>query len=238
MKTGPAKGCWMRDQVVNSERIWIAEGVSGQFLKEYTSIENTQEIPAYNLTQFYFQGTNHIVYNGTFCYHWKGTMKIVCYDMRLQSVVMASDVEGSNFEDDRTLYKGSNSYYDLEADDNGLWLIFSKKNDSVYTYVLQFYPGTLREYRQIKVPVNSRQYGNGFISCGILYLVKSASVQRTTIDFAYDLFEMKTIPISLDFINPFADSSMISFYNNRNPRLSRILGWDDGRQIDYQILFE
>lgn len=49
---------------------------------------------------------------------------------------MVSDVEGLNFEDDRILYKGSNLYYDLEVDDNGLWLIFFKKNDFVYMYVM------------------------------------------------------------------------------------------------------
>lgn len=238
MKSWSAKGSWMRDQFANSGKMWITDGINGQFLKEYASMENTEAVISYNLTQFYYQGTDHIVYNGTFCYHWKDTNKIVCYDLRLRSVVMAIDVEDANHDDDRTLYKGSNSYFDLEADDNGLWLIFSKKTDWDHIYVLLFHPGTLREYRRIKIPVKAWEYGNGFISCGILYLVTSSSIQRTSITFAYDLFEMKSLPISLSFINPYADSSMVSFYYNENPRFCRILGWDDGKLIDYQILFQ
>ncbi|XP_048736131.2 olfactomedin-like protein 2A isoform X3 [Ostrea edulis] len=240
-QTVSLKGSWMRDQLMNPQKIWVTDGISGQYLKEYFSVGDfkaNRVTTTYNLTQFTYQGTNHIVYNGTFCYHWKGTLQIVCYDLRLQAIVMAFDVENANYEGDTTLYKGSNSYFDLEADDNGAWLLYSEKNDLDNIYVIQFYPGTLREYRRIKVPVKVQQYGNGFISCGILYLVTSSTAQRTSIEFAYDLFKLETLPITLGFINPFADSSMISFFYDRNPRNCRILGWDSGRQIDYQILFQ
>ncbi|XP_062566304.1 collagen alpha-1(II) chain-like isoform X2 [Saccostrea cucullata] len=236
-KSGSLKGCWMRDPLMTSQKIWVTEGVSGQYLTEYSSTEESKETFMYNLTQFMYQGTDHVVYNGTFCYHWKGTLKIVCYDLRLRAVVMAFDVINSNYEGDTTLYKDSNSYFDLEADDNGLWLIYTEKNDVDNIYVLHFYPGTLREYRRIKVPVKVQEYGNGFISCGILYLVSSSTVQRTTIQSAYDLFKMESISLSLNFINPYAGTSMISFFYDRNPRNCRLLGWDSGRLIDYQILF-
>lgn len=83
------------------------------------------------------------------------------------------------------------------------------------------------------VSVRSRDYGNGFIACGILYLVRDVHAKNTVIDFAYDLYSGERLgSVRLKFTNPFKMNNMVAY----NPQEQKIYGWDRGNQITYPVL--
>ena len=83
------------------------------------------------------------------------------------------------------------------------------------------------------LPVHHRSFGNGFIVCGILYLVRDTRVKTTSIDYAYDIYAASPIDsVRLSFTNPFEMNNMIAY----NPAERTIYSWDKGNQLVYRLL--
>jgi len=136
------------------------------------------------------------------------------------------------YEGESSLYSTESNYFDLSADDNGLWLIYATDSDLDSLTVAKLNVTDLTIDRTWNITVRRRSYGNGFVACGILYLIRDTTVKMTHIDFAYDLYEDRVLAgVSLRFINPFQMTSMIAF--NHVDR--QIYTWDKGNQLLYQI---
>ena len=118
-------------------------------------------------------------------------------------------------------------------DENGLWVIYTAENTTNQLLVAKLDPNTLHVEKRWNITINHRAYGNGFITCGILYLVKDTHVQNTVIDYAYDLYRKEQLPqVRLKFSNPFTMNNMISY----NPTDHKIYSWDRGNQLTYPLL--
>lgn len=75
------------------------------------------------------------------------------------------------------------------------------------------------------------QIGDMFIICGVLYAVDSATLQRTKIRFALDLYSRKLLEKELDFTNPFNGTSTIGYnFNNKE-----LYTWNLGNQLTYPV---
>ena len=83
------------------------------------------------------------------------------------------------------------------------------------------------------IPVQHRRFGNGFIACGILYLVRDTRAKTTVVDYAYDMYLQTPVAgVRLSFTNPFEMNNMIAY----NPVEKKIYSWDKGNQLVYQLL--
>jgi len=83
------------------------------------------------------------------------------------------------------------------------------------------------------LPVQHRGYGNSFIVCGVMYLVRDTRAKTTSVDYAYDLYaDRKISGIRLTFTNPFEMNNMIAY----NPAEKTLYGWDKGNQLVYRLL--
>lgn len=70
-----------------------------------------------------------------------------------------------------------------------------------------------------------------FIICGVLYAVDSATLPKTKIRFALDLYTKKLLDKELDFTNPFNGTSSIGYnYNKRE-----LYTWNLGNQLTYPV---
>jgi Olfactomedin-like domain len=70
-----------------------------------------------------------------------------------------------------------------------------------------------------------------FIICGVLYAVDSATIPKTKIRFALDLYTQKLLEKELDFTNPFNGTTSIG-YNHNNRELYT---WNLGNQLTYPV---
>lgn len=234
-------GSWMSDPV-NPQKLWLTHGYHGNILEEYESWSRFRSgLPTkkYNLKYNRFYGTQHAVYNGSFYYHFAGKPYVVRYDMSIPDVVSAAFIRNSHFNDSEYLYRYSNTYYDITADENGLWILYSRsRDDDTYIYVMKLELLTLSIERVWSLSVETGYHINGFIACGIVYLVKDSREDKTVIDVTYDLYLDNQSKTNIQIGIPFKQNSFLTFFTNTSDRKSSsLLAWDKGYLISYPILF-
>lgn len=166
---------------------------------------------------------------------------MVRYNLSEHAVVAAVQVIGSHFNDSNFLYKDSKTYYDIMADENGLWIVYGKQrgNDS-FIHVIKADLHTLDIKRVWRLPLEIGTYKNGFIACGVLYLVREIRQSRVdaVIDYAYDFYRDEENQVNVKLKIPFGKPSMFTFYTNTPDRKNSMLfSWDNGNIIKYHTLF-
>ena len=132
------------------------------------------------------------------------------------------------------LYKTQYSYFDLAVDENGLWVIYAAKEQHNFLLVSKLNADNLTVEKTWNISVRHRDYGNGFIACGLLYLVRDVVSTSTTIDYAYDLYKKQRRDVSLRFHNPYRMNNMIAF----NHAERQIYSWDRGHLLTYPLLLK
>ena len=111
------------------------------------------------------------------------------------------------------VYKTEYNFFDIAVDENGLWVIYGDEYSQSHLLVSKLNPADLSIEKTWNLTVEHQSYGNGFISCGILYLVKDTQTKNTVIDYAYDLYEKKFVEMNrMKFTNPFQMNNMLSYY--------------------------
>ena len=234
-------GSWMSDPV-NPSKLWLTRGNHGNRLEEYNSIGRFKSgVPTttYNLKYNRFYGTQHAIYNGSFYYHFAGKPYVVRYDLSIPDVVSAVQVRRSHYNDSQYLYKYSKTYYDISADENGLWIIYSRLNGGdTCMNIMKLDLLTLTIEKVWRLPIENGYHSNGFIACGILYLVKDTREEETTIDFTYDLYLDTVSEVNIEIGIPFKQNSFLTFFTNTSDRKkSALLAWDKGYILTYPMLF-
>jgi len=232
-------GAWMKDakNTTTSDdlaHIWTAEHYTGKKINEYASmedLENDKTLTVHELTEPYF-GTGHVVYNGALFYHRPGYAEIIKYDLTRQKILGRINVPRAGFHGSNYLYSAENSYFDIAADENGLWVIYAKVTGQNSILVSKLDPTYLSIERTWDIRVKRSRYGNGFIVCGVLYLVRDVRSKNTVVDFAYDLFAEEKLSVSLQFTNSFEMNNQLSY----NPTDQKIYGWDGGNLLLYPLL--
>jgi len=132
------------------------------------------------------------------------------------------------------LYNKEYNYFDLAVDENGLWVIYAAEEQNDFLLVSKLDANDLTIQKTWNVPVRHREYGNGFVACGLLYLIKDVTSTTTTIDYAFDLYTKKRLHVNLQFKNPYQKNVMIAY----NHAESRIFSWDRGHLLTYPLRLE
>jgi len=130
------------------------------------------------------------------------------------------------------LYSTEYNYFDLAVDENGLWAIYAAENERNFLLVSKLDPDNLTIQKTWNISVRHRQYGNGLIACGLLYLIKDVTSTRTIIDYAFDLYTKQRLDVNLVFNNPYQMNTMIAF----NHAERQIYSWDKGHLLTYPLL--
>ena len=228
----------MRDQdpvtVDDGRKTWYTRHFTGRFLVEFNNFEHFRHEKSdkgYKLKDMYF-GTGHVVYQGCFIYHHAGHNKIIKYDLARETVVATLSLPDAVYQGKDTVFSTEYNYFDIEVDENGLWVIYGSAVNPTSLLVSKLEPESLRVMKTWNITVNHRHYGNGFITCGVLYLVKNTRLKTTVVDFAYDLYTKQEVNVRLKFTNPFQMNNMISY----NPREKKIYSWDKGNVLTYPLL--
>jgi len=126
------------------------------------------------------------------------------------------------------------NYIDLSVDENGLWAIYAAANERDFLLVSKLDPYDLTIQKTWNISVRHRQYGNGFVACGLLYLIKDVRSRKTIIDYEFDLYTKQRFDINLEFNNPFQLNTMITF----NHAERQIYSWDKGHLLTYPLLLK
>lgn len=137
---------------------------------------------------------------------------------------------------DEFLYSTGRSYVDLEADDTGgIWLIYAAANDNEHLLVARLDPDIMTLTATWSIDARHADFGNGFVVCGVLYLVSDVSSRHgAQITFGFDLDARRRVePLpNLSFTSPYELTTSLAF----NPRDRRLYAWDNGNQLTYPLL--
>lgn len=235
-------GAWMRDARPRFEhdedKRYVTEHFNGISLLEYSNEDDLYKpelspVKTYTLPHMY-DGTNHVILNGAIIYHRSGTRNIIRYDL-YRNYTKETVLKGAAYGGGSSyLYEGSSfSYFDFAVDENALWVIYRFENEK-FLSVSRLHPKTLKILRTWNLTeIDANSVGNSWITCGVIYLVKSATLQNTTLYFAYDLYARKYAQINnMEWTNVYNDSNMIAY----NPKDRKVYVYDHGHLIMVPML--
>ncbi|XP_055319441.1 uncharacterized protein LOC129577050 [Sitodiplosis mosellana] len=232
-------GSWLKDSHPRtkefSEKIWTTYETDRSIIYEFadkTSFRNNQANEL-RLKSPGFQGNAHVVYNGSFYYHQKDSPTIIRYDLEKRETICNVTLPEFQWTGDHYLYTTKCNYVDLNADENGLWAIYSTPK-STNTYVVKLDAITLEIQYGWNISINHNKVGEMFIVCGVLYAIDSVTERNTKILLALDLYRGYILnDINLSFTNPFKNTTMALY----NPETKELFTWDHGNQLTYPIRY-
>ncbi|CAJ0959200.1 unnamed protein product, partial [Mesorhabditis belari] len=222
-------GSWMRDAYPRSGddmmKRFLVNHFQGDEIVEYpTEAEMRRERPKriHQLPHIY-DGTNHVMFNGSFYFHRAGTPKIGKYELSTQKYDELV-IEGATHKGDKYLFNASLAYFDLAIDENALWVLYHYETEP-FLSVAKVDIGNLTVYETHNLTlVNHTNLANGFVVCGVLYLVESSWDQASYISTAYDFYRLQYSKPNIKWVNLYGNANMISY----NPYDKRLYTYDHG----------
>ncbi|CAJ0568327.1 unnamed protein product, partial [Mesorhabditis spiculigera] len=222
-------GNWMRDAYPRTGddmmKRFLVNHFQGDEIVEYPSeAEMRRERPKriHRLPHVY-DGTNHVMFNGSFYYHRAGTPKIGKYELSTQRYDEL-EIEGAAFRGDNYLFNASLAYFDLAIDENALWVMYHFEHEPFLSVdKVDINNLTVYETHNLTL-VNHTALANGFVVCGVLYLVDSSWEQASHISTAYDFYRLQYSTPNIKWVNLYGNANMISY----NPYDKRLYTYDHG----------
>lgn len=129
------------------------------------------------------------------------------------------------------LYTSKYNYIDFSVDENGMWMIYGGIDEN-NTIIMKLEPNLMQPQALLNLSANLQSMGETFIMCGVLYGINSINDMETKIQFAFDLYHLRDIPVDVRFSNPYGNNTMVSY----NPRDLKIYSWDRGYQLMYPFI--
>ncbi|KAM3722241.1 Gliomedin [Dirofilaria immitis] len=223
-------GAWMRDAYPQNGqdmmKRWMTKHFQGDTVEEYSDEGDMrrQRVSVTHHLPYLYDGTNLIFFNGSLYFHRAGTPKIGKYELN-------SKIYNEVIIDKHAAHKGNNylfnlsmNYFDLAVDENALWVLFHYEDEEFLSIAkLDISNLTIYETWNLTL-INHTEVSNGFVVCGVLYLVKSSYDLKSEIAIAYDLYRNKYRKPNIQWINLYRNANMISY----NPYDKRIYVYDRG----------
>ncbi|XP_044515983.1 gliomedin [Gracilinanus agilis] len=224
-------GTWMKESVNKSdERIWVTEHFSGLIVKEFkdqVSLLNNTYKPIH--LRYFFHGCGHAVYNNYLYYHKGGSNIIVRFEFATETSETLK-IENALHFGRNYLFVNSKTYFNLAADEKGLWIIYASSLDGSSIFVAQLEESTFSVIQHINTTYPKSKAGNAFVACGILYVTDTKDMKIT---FAFDLLKGKQINVSFDLRTSQSVLAMLAY----NLRDQHLYTWEDGYLMLYPVQF-
>ncbi|XP_051899634.1 olfactomedin-like protein 2A isoform X3 [Pristis pectinata] len=238
---GRAQGAWMKDPIINQERVYVANYFFGTTLIEFRSLElfklgrwiNSYKLP------YSWMGTGHAVYNGSFYYNKAYTRSIIRYDLGKRAAASWGWLD--DLAVGSTTLAGWKGYseVDFTADEGGLWVTYFS-NDFGYlpeeVLVLSRLDPidlTMRKETTWKTQIQRASYGNSFLTCGVLYVMNLQRHREGTITYAFDTHTGFESNPGLRIQSEYSLLTQVDY----NPADKLLYAWDNGYQVTYNVRF-
>ncbi len=148
---------------------------NSKIVREYKSMEDfvvgvvsrTYSLP------FKWEGTNHIVYNGSLYYNKYQSNIIVKYSFETGTVLAQRALEFAGFHNMYPYTWGGYSDIDVMADELGMWCVYATNQNAGNVVISQIDPDTLQVLKTWNTEYSKRNAGESFMICGTLYITNS-----------------------------------------------------------------
>ncbi|KAF7638972.1 GB1/RHD3-type G domain-containing protein [Meloidogyne graminicola] len=211
-------GSWMRDAYPrtgsDSEKRWLSAHFEGNKLAEFKTESDLRRgflFKSYELP-YSFRGTNSLLFNSSFYYHRIGTPLLAKYELITKKYEQILIDKGIAYKGEDYLFNESKSFMDIEVDENALWILFHYQgNNNLSVAKLDINNLTIYDIWNISM-IDHRKFSNGFVLCGILYLIKSSSIHKTEISAAFDFYRNKYFEPKINWNNLYGNANHIIVY--------------------------
>uniref|UniRef100_A0A914H0B2 Olfactomedin-like domain-containing protein n=1 Tax=Globodera rostochiensis TaxID=31243 RepID=A0A914H0B2_GLORO len=223
-------GAWMRDAYPRStadlHKRWLAVHFEGDSLAEFASeAELRRGRPSLShALPHSFRGSNSVFFNGSFYFHRAGTPMLAKFELNSRRYDEVQIAEGIAHKYDDYLFNASKSYLDIAVDENSLWVMF-RFEDAPHLSVAKMDINNLSVYNMWNLTmINHTDVSNGFVLCGVLYLVRSSNDLKTDISVAFDFYRERYRQPNIRWLNLYGNANQIAY----NPYDRRIYVYDNG----------
>uniref|UniRef100_F1KVC2 Gliomedin n=2 Tax=Ascaris TaxID=6251 RepID=F1KVC2_ASCSU len=223
-------GSWMRDAYPRTGedmmKRWLTNHFQGDTIEEYMDEADMrrERVYATHHLPYLYDGTNSAFFNGSFYFHRAGTPKIGKYELHSKRYNEVLIDENAAHKGSKYLFNLSMNYFDLAVDENALWVLFHYEDaDHLSVSKLDINNLTIYETWNLTL-INHTEVANGFVVCGVLYLVSSSYELKSDISIAYDFYRNKYRAPNIRWVNLYRNANMMSY----NPYDKRIYVYDHG----------
>ncbi|XP_038671480.1 olfactomedin-like protein 2A isoform X1 [Scyliorhinus canicula] len=239
---GRGEGVWMKDSVINQERVYVANYFFGTTLIEFRSLEhfrlgrwsNTYKLP------YSWMGTGHAVYNGSFYYNKAYTRNIIRYDLGQRAAASWASLDDLVTGPSQLFGWKGYSEVDFTVDEGGLWVAYFSSDfgylpeEVLVLSQLDPVDLTARKETTWKTQVQRAWYSNYFLICGVFYAVDLRGEQKEgTITYAFDTHTGFESNPGLIIHSKYSYLTQLDY----NPVDKLLYAWDNGFQVTYNVLF-
>ncbi|KRX59157.1 Olfactomedin-like protein 2A, partial [Trichinella sp. T9] len=222
-------GAWMKDpfprRYEDFKKRWLTQHFYGNSLYEF---ENEADLRREKVSRiidlpYMYDGTGHVIYNGSLFYQRAGTPKIAKYDI-YTGEYKEKAIAKVAYKYDHYLYKVPYNYFDFAIDENGLWVVYRywNKQYPVVSHVDMRDLAILQTWEIAEL--DRSEIADCFVICGSLYCIQSNTELNSNVSVKYDLYRNKLTKIDIPWVNLYQSSNMIAY----NPSDKKIYVFDYG----------
>ncbi|XP_076003376.1 olfactomedin-like protein 3A [Genypterus blacodes] len=237
-RVGGPKGMWTKDTGSASGKVYILNGTDEDTIHEFASVQDLARSPGTSLAKQVtlpsaWRGTGHVVYNGNVYYvKQAGEVMVVKFDLNNSS---ATDSAVFPVQDHIPVYGlSTETPMDLAVDEEGLWAIYSTRQNDRYISMAKMDANTLDIEQMWDTTCPRENAEAAFVICGTLYVVYNTKQPgRSRVQCVFDVNEMVTseeAPL-VYFPKRYGSHSSLKY----NPQERLLYAWDDGYQILYKL---
>ncbi|GAA6219418.1 LOW QUALITY PROTEIN: noelin-3a [Lates calcarifer] len=233
--SGTRFGAWMTDPLASTRnnRVWYMDSyTNSKIVREFKTMEDfvagvvsrTYSLP------FKWEGTNHIVYNGSLYYNKYQSNIIVKYSFETGSVLAQRALEFAGFHNMYPYTWGGYSDIDVMADELGMWVVYATNQNAGNVVISQIDPDTLQVLKTWNTEYSKRNAGESFMICGTLYITNS-HLSGAKVYYAYSTKTSTYEYIDIPFHNQYFHISMLDY----NARERALYAWNNGHQVIFNV---
>lgn len=244
MFTTVNQGVWLKDPEPlrgEEEKVFLISSNSGSTLKDYRNYDDfiaKRRAQSYALPKSY-SGTGFVVYNNSFYYtestsqrHLSPKISLHKYDIKQNRIVATHEFGVSVYK--YYFSVGRPSAVNVEADEKGLWAVYSTPQDEGYMVISKLNPVDLTLMRTWRTNHLKSSVGNVFFICGVMYAVNSHNTRSAHVIYSYDTNTGTERYLTMPFAIKYGLLSQLS-YNHREKVL---FGYDNQHLVTYPLLFK
>lgn len=205
---------------------------NSKIVREYKTMEDFVAgvvFRTYSLP-FKWEGTNHIVYNGSLYYNKYQSNIIVKYSFETGNVLAQRALEFAGFHNMYPYTWGGYSDIDVMADELGMWAVYATNQNAGNVVISQIDPDTLQVLKTWNTEYSKRNAGESFMICGTLYITNS-HLSGAKVYYAYSTKTSSYEYIDIPFHNQYFHISMLDY----NARERALYAWNNGHQVIFNV---
>lgn len=256
-KGGKTFGAWMQDPAKNlDERVWLIENFhQSYFIEEYATIHDLKNRRMRRKIRLpiYFGGTGHVIYKEHLYFNKFNTSLIVKFDLNNLKIVKEVEMTQAVYGNHASYSWQGHTDYDFSIDEEGLWLIYATHENALDIVISKINPESLQieeeshatdkhyahsaakhtKYATYKTNWKKLWSANAFTACGVLYTLQKFDVQKTNLNYVYDMHKRAYKHVKIPFKSKYKWISSVNY----NHKTRQLYVWDKSYLMTYDVVF-